>query len=53
MEKSSKWMSKGYQTSKGCETARKKKQTFKTRRRAKTNLYSTTIKLTLLQTSKV
>ena len=45
-----KQMSKRYETnetSKGCKTARTKR-TFKTRQRTKTNLYSTTIKLTLI-----
>ena len=40
-------MNEDNQMSKRYETARKK-GTFKTRRRIKTNLYSTTIKLTLI-----
>ena len=40
-------MSKRYETNKGCKTVRTK-WTFKTRQRTKTNLYSTTIKLTLI-----
>ena len=36
-------MSKRYETNNGCKMARTK-WTFKTRRRTKTNLYSTTIK---------
>ena len=39
-------MSKRYETNNGCKTVRTK-WTFKTRRRTKTNLYST-IKLTLI-----
>ena len=42
-----KQMSKRYETNKGCKTARTK-WTFKTRWQTKTNLYSTTIKLTLI-----
>ena len=40
-------MSKRYETNNGCKTARTK-WTFKTRRRTKTILYSTTIKLILI-----
>ena len=44
MKEANETMSKRYETnetSKGCKTARTKR-TFKTRRRTKTNLYSTT-----------